>query len=119
MMEETMSEKGKPERSQIQILRDAFEGIKGRQPSSDQELKEWIATDEGKEATIFDSTQISYFGDERSGGLPAIQILRDAFEDIKGRQPNSDQELKDWLITDEGKKAESRLNLQFGEIGSP
>ena len=42
-----MSEKEKV-KSEIQILRDAFEGMKGRQPRSDQELKEWLATDEGK-----------------------------------------------------------------------
>ena len=46
-----MSEKEKS-KSEAQILRDAFEGMKGRQPRSDQELKEWLATDEGKEATI-------------------------------------------------------------------
>ena len=49
--------------SETQILRDAFEGMKGRQPKSDQELKEWLATDEGKEATMFESTSFSRFGD--------------------------------------------------------
>ncbi len=48
-----MSEKEKV-KSEIQILRDTFEGMKGRQPKSDQELKEWLATDEGKEATMFE-----------------------------------------------------------------
>ena len=48
-----MSEKEKAAKSEVQILRDAFEGIKGRQPKSDQELKEWLATDEGKAATMF------------------------------------------------------------------
>lgn len=112
-----MSEKGKSERSHSQILRDTFEGMKGRQPGSDQELKEWLATDEGKEATIFESTQVSYYGDERSGGVPQVQILRDAFEGVKGRQPGSDQELNEWLATGEGKKAESSLNSRFGEVG--
>lgn len=37
--------------------------MKGRQPKSDQELKEWLATDEGKEATMFESTSFSRFGD--------------------------------------------------------
>jgi hypothetical protein len=50
-------------KSEIQILRDAFEGMRGRQPKSDQELKEWLATDEGKEATMFGSTSFSRFGD--------------------------------------------------------
>ena len=54
-----MSEK---EKSEIQILRDAFEGMKGRQPGSDQELKAWLTTDEGKEATMFESTAFSRFG---------------------------------------------------------
>jgi len=58
-----MSEKEKAAKSEIQILRDAFEGMKGRQPKSDQELKEWLATDEGKEATMFESTPFSRFGD--------------------------------------------------------
>ena len=57
-----MSEKEKA-KSEIQILRDAFEGMKGRQPKSDQELKEWLATDEGKGATMFESTSFSRFGD--------------------------------------------------------
>jgi hypothetical protein len=58
-----MSEKEKATKSEIQILRDAFEGMKGRQPRSDQELKEWLATDEGKEATVFESTSVSRFGE--------------------------------------------------------
>ncbi|MGO9390610.1 hypothetical protein [Rhodoblastus sp.] len=33
---EKMSEKENREKSQVQILRDAFEGMKGRQPNSDQ-----------------------------------------------------------------------------------
>jgi hypothetical protein len=35
-----MSEQKKSEKTEAQILRDAFEGMKGRQPKSDQELKE-------------------------------------------------------------------------------
>ena len=57
-----MSEKEKA-KSETQILRDAFEGMKGRQPRSDQELKEWLATDEGKAATMFEPTSFSRFGD--------------------------------------------------------
>ena len=48
-----MSNKEKAEKARVQILRDAFEGMKGRQPRSDKELDEWLATDEGKQATIF------------------------------------------------------------------
>ena len=58
-----MSENEKAAKGEIQILRDAFEGMKGHQPKSDQELKEWLATDEGKEATMFESTSFSRFGD--------------------------------------------------------
>ena len=112
-----MNEKAKSEKIQAQILRSAFEGMKGRQPKSDQELKGWLATDEGKMATMFESTGLSAYGDESSGGIPPIQILRDAFEGMKGRQPNSDQELTEWLATGEGKEAESSLNSRFAEIG--
>ena len=58
-----MSEQEKSEKIQAQILRDAFEGMKGRQPKSDQELEEWLATDEGKEATMFEFTSFSRFGE--------------------------------------------------------
>jgi hypothetical protein len=58
-----MSEKEKAEKTQAQILRDVFEGMKGRQPRSEQELKEWLATDEGKEATIFESASGSRWGE--------------------------------------------------------
>jgi hypothetical protein len=46
-----------------QILSDTFEGMKGRQPKSDQELNEWLATDEGKQATMFEPTLISRWGE--------------------------------------------------------
>ena len=59
-----MSEQKKSEKTQAQILRETFEGMKGRQPKSDQELKEWLATDEGKEATIFEATSLSPWGDK-------------------------------------------------------
>jgi hypothetical protein len=58
-----MSEKEKA-KNEIQILRDAFEGVKGRQPRSDRELNEWLTTDEGKEATIFEATSLSTWGDQ-------------------------------------------------------
>ena len=58
-----MSEKEKA-KNEIQILRDAFEGVKGRQPRSDRELNEWLTTDEGKEATIFEATALSTWGDK-------------------------------------------------------
>jgi hypothetical protein len=48
-----MNEKETTTKTRAQFLRDAFEGIKGRQPMSDDELNQWLATDEGKAATIF------------------------------------------------------------------
>jgi hypothetical protein len=59
----TENEKDKAEKTLTQILRDVFEGMKGRQPKSDQELNEWLASDEGKEATIFESTSLSRWGE--------------------------------------------------------
>jgi hypothetical protein len=57
------SDKEKASKNETQILSDAFEGMKGRQPKSDQELREWLATDEGKQATMFETTSFSRFGD--------------------------------------------------------
>jgi len=42
---------------------EGFEGMKGRQPKSDQELNEWLATDEGKQATMFEPTLMSRWGE--------------------------------------------------------
>jgi hypothetical protein len=58
-----VSEEKKAEKTQAQILSDVFEGMKGRQPKSDQELNEWLATDEGKQATMFETTSISRWGE--------------------------------------------------------
>jgi hypothetical protein len=58
-----MSEGKKAEKTQAQILSAAFEGMKGRRPTSDQELDEWLATDEGKLATMFEPTLISRWGE--------------------------------------------------------
>jgi hypothetical protein len=57
-------ERGKEtERTEAQILSDAFEGMKGRQPKSGQELNERLATDEGKLATMFEPTLMSRWGE--------------------------------------------------------
>ena len=58
-----MSTKDEAEKTQAQMLRDIIEGIKGRPPKSDQELSEWLATDEGKEATIFEPAAVSHWGE--------------------------------------------------------
>jgi len=57
------TEKDEAAKTQAQILRNAFEGLKGRQPRSDQELNEWLASDEGKQATIFEPTSVSLWGE--------------------------------------------------------
>ena len=55
-------EKKKAEKTQAQILSDAF-CMKGRRPESDRELNEWLATDEGKQATMFEPTLMSRWGE--------------------------------------------------------
>jgi hypothetical protein len=52
-----------PTKTRAQFLRDAFEGLKGRQPNSDNELNEWLGIDEGKTATLFDDTTLSPWGE--------------------------------------------------------
>jgi hypothetical protein len=59
-----MSEKEKAAKSRAQFLRDAFEGMKGRRPTSEDELKKWLNTDEGKLATLFDDTALSPWGEK-------------------------------------------------------
>ncbi len=49
------------------------------------------------------------------------QHLRDLFEGAKGRRPQTDQELKDWLATPERKAAiafEPTSLSRWGETGS-
>ena len=58
-----MSEKEKPAKTRAQFERDAFEGVKGRQPTSDDEVNQWLATEEGKMATLFDDTTLSPWGE--------------------------------------------------------
>jgi len=57
------TEKEKTERTQAQILRNVFEGMKGRQPRSERELSEWLASPEGKAATMFEPTSLSRWGE--------------------------------------------------------
>ena len=58
-----MSEQKKSEKTEAELQRDIFEGLNGRQPKSDQELSERLATDEGKKATMFTVTEFSFWGD--------------------------------------------------------
>jgi hypothetical protein len=57
-----MTEKEELEKVQAPTLEDLFEGIKGRPPKSVDELNEWLATDEGNEATIFEPASVSRWG---------------------------------------------------------
>ena len=50
-------------KTQAEVQREIFEGLKGHQPKSDQELNEWLATDEGKNATTLKTTEFSFWGD--------------------------------------------------------
>jgi len=58
-----MSDKEKAAKTRAQFLSDAFEGLKGRRPESDDELNQWLATEEGKMATLFDDTTLSTWGE--------------------------------------------------------
>jgi hypothetical protein len=58
-----MSEKEELEKVPAPTLEDVFEGVKGRRPKSLDELNEWLATEEGKEATIFETTSASRWGE--------------------------------------------------------
>ena len=60
-MSETEKEKAK--KTQAKMLRDVFEGMKGRQPRSVQELNDWLASPEGKQATMFEPTSLSRWGE--------------------------------------------------------
>ena len=47
-------------------------------------------------------------------------LPRNAFEGMKGRPPQSDRELNDWLTTDDGKLATMfapTTALRWGEVG--
>jgi len=58
-----MIEKEELEKGKAPTLQDIFEGVKGRPPKSLDELNEWLATDEGKEATIFVPASASRWGE--------------------------------------------------------
>ena len=51
------------------LLRDAFEGTKGRPPQSDSELDGWLATDEGKLATMVAPAAASMSGPTRMSAM--------------------------------------------------
>jgi len=59
MADTVKTEQGDP----APTARDIFEGLKGRPPKTDRELEEWLASDEGKAATIFDTSTASRWGE--------------------------------------------------------
>jgi hypothetical protein len=58
-----MNEKKQTGKTQDQILRLFFEGVMGRQPKTDQELNEWLATPVGRAAVMFDIASVSRWGE--------------------------------------------------------
>ena len=62
-LERAMSNKDEAERALRQRLLDLFEGSRGRLPNNDQELHDWLASTEGKAATVFEPTSASRWGE--------------------------------------------------------
>lgn len=60
-----MSEKNGAEKPRAPML-DIFEGIRGRLPQTDRELEEWLASDAGKGATMFEFVPVVRWGEGRS-----------------------------------------------------
>jgi hypothetical protein len=58
-----MSDAEVRQKTQDEILRDIFCGIKGREPENDEELKSWLTSPEGKAATAFEATEVSRWGE--------------------------------------------------------
>ena len=61
-----MSDKKEAEKAKAPTPREIFVGIKGRPPKTDQELKEWLASDEGKTASMFEPSSTTRWGEGRS-----------------------------------------------------
>jgi hypothetical protein len=58
-----MSEAETNKYADADILRDIFQGVKGRVPQTDLELQQWLETPEGKAATVFHQTTVSRWGE--------------------------------------------------------
>jgi hypothetical protein len=61
-----MSDKKDAEKAKAPMLPDVFGAIRGRLPESDRELEEWLASDEGKAATMFEFVPVIRWGEGRS-----------------------------------------------------
>jgi hypothetical protein len=57
-----MSDKKEAEQAGPHLLL-LFEGAMGRRPRTDRELSEWLASPEGKTATLFELTSLARWGD--------------------------------------------------------
>ena len=58
-----MSDQEEQKKAQAQRLLELFEGANGRRPETDQELRDWLASAEGKAATAFEPTSLSRWGE--------------------------------------------------------
>ena len=58
-----MSDNKDAEKAKAPTLLEIFGAIRGRLPETDRELEEWLASDEGKGATLFDDTTLSPWGE--------------------------------------------------------
>jgi hypothetical protein len=61
-----MTDKKDAENAKARTPLDIFEGIKGRLPETDRELEEWLASNEGKTATMFAPASVTRWGEGRS-----------------------------------------------------
>ena len=61
-----MTDKKDAENAKAPTLPGIFEGIRGRLPETDRELLEWLASDEGKGATMFEFVPVIRWGEGRS-----------------------------------------------------
>jgi hypothetical protein len=61
-----MTDKKDAEKAKVPTLPDIFEGIRGRLPETDRELQEWLASDEGRCATMFEFVPVIRWGEGRS-----------------------------------------------------
>ena len=61
-----MNDKKEAEKAKVPTPRDIFVGIKGRSPKTDRELEEWLASPEGKTASMFEPSSTTRWGEGRS-----------------------------------------------------
>jgi hypothetical protein len=63
-LEVAMSNKQEAQKALDQRLLDIFQGAVGRLPQNDQELPDWLASPEGKAATVFELATASRWGEQ-------------------------------------------------------